>query len=103
MRDSPKFWAVLQLLGPDFDMAHGVLGGFAGVILIARSKGPGRKLAKTHVSLQNRPEVALASFGLGKSPLRILPIAICGYGSHLLRIRKHRFVRRELAVVVLGC
>ena len=73
VRDSPNFWAVLQLLGPDFDMVLGVLGGFTGVILIARRKSPGRKLAKTHASLQNRPEVALASFGLGKSPLRILP------------------------------
>ena len=54
-------------------MVLGVLGGFAGVILIARRKSPGRKLAKTHASLQNRPEVALASFGVGKSPLSALP------------------------------
>ena len=103
MRDSPKFWVVLQLLGPDFDMALGVLGCFMGKISGARRKSPGRKLAKTHAGLQNRPEVALASFGVGKSPLRILPIAICGHSSHLLRIRKYRFVRRALAAVVLGC
>ena len=74
------FWAVLQLLGLDFDMVPGVLGGFVGVILIACCKSPDRKLAKPHASLQNRPELALASFGSGKPPPRILPISICGYG-----------------------
>ena len=103
MRDSPKFWVVLQLLGPDFDMVLGVLGCFMGKISGARRKSPGRKLAKTHAGLQNRPEVALASSGSESRLCGSCPIAICGYGSHLLRIRKHRFVRRALAAVVLGC
>ena len=40
MRDSPKFWVVLQLLGPDFDMVLGVLGCFMGKISGARRKSP---------------------------------------------------------------
>ena len=84
----PNFWAVLQLLGPDFDMVLGVLGGFAGVILIARCKSPGRKLAKTHAVFKTAQKFGLPLSGSEsrlcgscRSPFADTAVISCGFAS----------------------